>query len=296
MKTLNKKKMRVLTEIKKWGEFVKISHTIFALPFALAAMALASKESMGWPGWEIFVLIILCMFFARTSAMAFNRIVDRRIDASNPRTSNRHLPTGKISLQSAWVLCCGSGILFWATTWFINQICFYLAPVALAVIYFYSITKRFTNYTHFFLGLALALAPVGAWLAVTGHFSLTPILIGLAVVLWLFGFDIIYATQDYDFDKKSGLKSIVVKYGIKGSLNIAWAAHWIMWLVFLYLGWTMQFSFPYYIGLAVILVGFNYEHIIARKRDLNWVNIAFFKLNALISVVYLLSILLEIWI
>lgn len=296
--------MRILSEAKKWGDFVKISHTIFALPFALSAMVLASKETNGWPGWKLFLLIIFCMFFARTSAMAFNRIVDRKFDAKNPRTADRHLPKGKISLASAWTLCAASGIAFIATTFFISFTCFYLSPVALLTVYFYSLTKRFTNFTHIFLGLALSLAPVGAWLAVKGNFSVDPvesgiwipILMGLGVTLWLIGFDIIYATQDYDFDKESGLKSVVVKFGIPTSLKIAWTSHFMMWLAFLALGIMANMGWFYFSGLFLIFVGLNYEHIVARQRKLDWVNIAFFRLNALVSLIYLISILLEVWI
>lgn len=296
--------MRIISEAKKWGDFVKISHTIFALPFALSAMILASKETNGWPGWKLFVLIILSMFFARTSAMAFNRIIDRKFDADNPRTANRHLPQGQISLVSAWTLCTLSGLAFIGTTFFINTTCFYLSPVALITVYFYSLTKRFTNYTHIFLGLALALAPIGAWLAVKGSFSSNPadasiwipVLMGIGVTLWLIGFDIIYATQDYDFDKQSGLKSLVVKFGIPTALKIAWTSHFIMWMVFVALGILAGMGWFYFSGLCLILIGLNYEHIVAQKKKLDWVNIAFFRLNALISVVYLISILLEVWI
>lgn len=296
--------MRLFGEVKKWGEFVKISHTVFALPFALSAMVLASRDNHGWPGWLLFGQIILCMFLARTSAMAFNRIVDRKFDARNPRTANRHLPSGDISLTSALTLCASSAAGFIITTYFINQLCFFLSPVALITIYFYSLTKRFTHYTHLFLGVALSLAPVGAWLAVTGSFAtqpmesgiLVPILMGLGVTLWLFGFDIIYATQDYEFDKASGLRSAVVKFGVPGALRLAWISHWLMWIVFLALGIIAELGPIYFGGLVLIFIGFNFEHIVARKRELDWINLAFFRLNALISMVYLLSILLEVWI
>jgi 4-hydroxybenzoate polyprenyltransferase len=294
--------MRVITEISKWGEFVKISHTVFALPFALASMILASRANNGWPGWQLFVLILICMVTARTSAMAFNRIVDRDFDAANPRTRNRHLPAGQISLRSATLLCSLSAAAFITATWFINSLCFALSPIALATVYFYSLTKRFTSYTHLFLGIALALAPLGAWLAVKGNWGfqplssgiLIPLLMGLGVTLWLVGFDIIYATQDYDFDRETGLRSMVVRFGIPTALNIAWISHCIMWLCFLVLGLIAEMGFIYFSGMAIILVCMNYEHIVARNRNLDWVNLAFFKLNALISIVYLASILLEI--
>src|SRR5882757_72340 len=157
-----------LSSLRKWGSFVRFSHTVFALPFALAAMLVAARDNRGWPGWKVFGLILAAMVCARTCAMAFNRIVDRKFDALNPRTANRHLPAGQISLVSAIFLCALSGAGLIAASWLLNPLCFYLSPVALAVICFYSLTKRFTDYTHVFLGLALALAPVGAWLAVKG--------------------------------------------------------------------------------------------------------------------------------
>ena len=204
--------------INKWASFVRFSHTVFALPFALAAMVVAARDNRGWPGWRTFGLILAAMVCARTCAMAFNRIVDRKFDALNPRTANRHLPTGRISLFSAWTLCLSSGAGLVAASFFLNPLCFYLSPVALVVICFYSLTKRFTDYTHVFLGISLALAPIGAWLAVKG-WNISPLEIvqmttlALAVVLWLVGFDIIYALQDYEFDKSHGLHSLVVAWG-----------------------------------------------------------------------------------
>ena len=160
-----------LSLLKKWASFVRFPHTVFALPFALAAMAVAARDNRGWPGWRTFGLILAAMVCARTCAMAFNRIVDRKSDALNPRTASRHLPTGQISLFSAWTLCLLSGTGLIAASNFLNPLCFYLSPVALVVVCFYSLTKRFTDYTHVFLGLALALAPVGAWLAVKGEMA-----------------------------------------------------------------------------------------------------------------------------
>ena len=157
-----------LSALRKWGSFVRFSHTIFALPFALAAMVVAARDNRGWPGWRTFGLILAAMVCARTCAMAFNRIADRKFDALNPRTASRHLPTGQVSLASAVLLCLLSAAGLVAVSYLLNPLCFYLSPVALAVICFYSLTKRFTDYTHVFLGLALALAPVGAWLAVKG--------------------------------------------------------------------------------------------------------------------------------
>jgi 4-hydroxybenzoate polyprenyltransferase len=184
-------------EVKKWLEFVKFSHTVFALPFALASMLIAARDNRGWPGARVFLLILVAMACARTCAMAFNRIVDRKFDKDNPRTSLRHLPAGGISLMSAWTLWGVSAVGLVAASYFLNPICFYLSPVALIVVCSYSLTKRFTDFTHVFLGIAIALAPVGAWLAVRGNFDfmpiregfLVPLLLAVAVVFWLIGFD-----------------------------------------------------------------------------------------------------------
>src|SRR5579862_647372 len=202
--------------LRKYFEFVRFSHTVFALPFALASMVVAANANRGWPGWRTFLLILAAMVCARTVAMGFNRIVDRKFDALNPRTAQRHLPKGQITTASAWVLVCLSAAGLVVVTWGINPLCFRLSPVALLVVCFYSYTKRFTNFSHFFLGLALGIAPLGAWLAVRGTFDWPPIVLASAVVLWLVGFDIIYATQDYEFDKAHELHSLPVRLGVAG--------------------------------------------------------------------------------
>src|ERR1041385_2236916 len=211
-------RLKMFSSVKKWGSFIRFSHTVFALPFALAAMLVAARENRGWPGADKFLLILAAMVCARTCAMSFNRIADRKFDALNPRTKNRHLPAGEIRLPAALALWILSAAGFVAASFFLNRLCFYLSPVALIVICFYSLTKRFTDYTHVFLGLSLALAPVGGWLAVKGsavsalEIVQMTVLAG-AVVLWLVGFDMIYALQDYEFDRAHGLRSLVVAWG-----------------------------------------------------------------------------------
>jgi 4-hydroxybenzoate polyprenyltransferase len=283
----------MISVIQKWGGFVRFSHTVFALPFALAAMMVAARDHRGWPGWKTFGLILAAMVCARTCAMAFNRIVDRKFDALNPRTANRHLPSGQISLASAislWVLP-AAGLI--AASYFLNPLCFYLSPIALVVICFYSLTKRFTDYTHVFLGVALALAPVGAWLAVKGA-NVSPLEIlqmstlALAVVLWLTGFDIIYALQDYEFDKSQGLHSLVVAWGPKNALAAAFLAHMVMCGLLLAFGLLCRFRIAYLIGWFLIGGCLVLEHWIARRRSLNWINLAFFRLNALVSAIFLI--------
>jgi len=289
----------VFGAIRKWGEFVKFSHTVFALPFALASMAVAARENRGWPGWRVFLLILAAMVCARTCAMSFNRIVDRHFDALNPRTAGRHLPQGKISLAAAWTLWAASGAGLIVVSYFLNPICFYLSPVALVVVCFYSLTKRFTAYTHIFLGVALALAPVGAFLAVRGsdiHLQdgIALVVLALAVVCWLTGFDIIYALQDYEFDRAHGLKSLVVEWGPQNALIASFLAHMAMWGLLLAYGLLCRFRLGYLLGLLLILGCLVLEHWLARHRSLNWVQNAFFRLNALISGIFLVIVLAEV--
>jgi 4-hydroxybenzoate polyprenyltransferase len=282
-----------LSSLKKWGSFVRFSHTVFALPFALAAMMVAARTHRGWPGWKTFGLILVAMICARTCAMAFNRIVDRKFDALNPRTANRHLPAGQISLAGAIAFCVLSAAGLIVASYFLNPLCFYLSPVALIVICFYSLTKRFTDYTHVFLGIALALAPVGAWLAVRGaNVSTLEILqmttLSLAVVMWLVGFDIIYALQDYEFDKSHGLHSLVVAWGPTNALAAAFLVHMIMCGLLFAFGVLCGFRIAYLVGWFIIVGCLVLEHWIARRRSLNWINLAFFRLNALVSAVFLI--------
>jgi 4-hydroxybenzoate polyprenyltransferase len=289
----------MLSVIQKWGSFVRFSHTVFALPFALAAMLVATRDNRGWPGWKTFGLILAAMVCARTCAMAFNRIVDRKFDALNPRTAKRHLPSGEISLASAILLCALAAAGLIAASYFLNPLCFYLSPIALLMICFYSLTKRFTDYTHVFLGIALALAPVGAWLAVKGaDVSLLEILqmttLAFAVILWLVGFDIIYALQDYEFDKSHGLRSLVVAWGPKNALAAAFLAHMVMCGLLLAFGLLCRFRIAYLIGWFIIVGCLVLEHWIARRRSLNWINLAFFRLNALVGAVFLVVVAAEI--
>ncbi len=294
----------MFTLIQKWASFVKLSHTVFALPFALASMAIAARENRGWPGWRVFLLVLAAMVCARTCAMSFNRIVDRKFDAANPRTAKRHLATGEVSLSSAVALCILSAAGLIAAAWFLNPVCFYLSPVALFVVCFYSLTKRFTDYTHVFLGLALALAPIGAWLAVEGS-AITfwplaqsfflPLLLAVIVIFWLIGFDIIYAMQDYEFDRKQGLHSLVVAWGPQNALRAAFLSHVLMLLLLAAFGILARFrGIAFYAGLLVIIVCVLMEHFIARRRSLGWINNAFFRLNAVISIIFLVVTLAEV--
>ena len=289
----------IFSTFQKWGSFVRFSHTIFALPFALAAMCVAARDNRGWPGWRVFGLILVAMVCARTCAMAFNRIVDRKFDALNPRTANRHLPAGTISLPSAITLWLVSAVGVVAASYFLNPLCFWLSPVALVVVCFYSLTKRFTDYTHVFLGIALALAPVGAWLAVKGSdvspLEITQMLIlSGAVIFWLIGFDIIYAVLDHEFDKSHGLRSLVVAWGPKNALSAAFLAHVATCGLLLAFGLLCRFRIAYLVGWIIIAACLVTEHWIARRRSLNWINVAFFRLNAVVSAVFFVVVAAEV--
>jgi 4-hydroxybenzoate polyprenyltransferase len=299
----------MISLLSKWASFVKFSHTVFALPFALASMMLAARDQHGWPGWRVFLLVLAAMISGRTCAMAFNRIVDRRFDALNPRTAGRHLPAGAISMTSAVSLCLLSGAALVAASWMLNPLCFALSPVALFFICFYSLTKRFTDFTHVWLGIALAIAPVGAWLAVKGgveflpmidgklklsHSALVPLVLALSVLLWLFGFDIIYATQDYEFDRAQGLRSLVVRWGPKNALGVAFIAHLLLWILLAIFGALAAFRLAYWLGLMVIGALLLAEHLLARRRDTRSVNVAFFKLNGTISTLFLSLVAVEV--
>ena len=301
--------LRLFKQLWQVADFVKISHTVFALPFALASMALAARQHHGWPGWRTFSLVVAAMVGARTCAMAFNRIVDRHFDAANPRTAGRHLPTGRISLVTAWTLCLAGGAGLIASAALLNPVCLYLSPLALIIVCFYSLTKRFTDFTHIYLGIALALAPLGAWLAVKGNFeflpvvdgypslqdsAILPILMSITVVFWLIGFDLIYAIQDFDFDQRHGLHSLVVRWGVKNALQAAALAHLLMWLGLAILGLLARFWIAYIAGLLIILACLVIEHWLAGRRSLRWINSAFFRMNALISVVFLVTVVAEV--
>ena len=299
----------MISLLSKWASFVKFSHTVFALPFALASMMLAARDHRGWPGWRVFVLVLAAMVSGRTCAMAFNRIVDRRFDALNPRTAGRHLPAGAISMTSAVSLCLLSGAGLVAASWALNPLCFALSPVALFFVCFYSLTKRFTDFTHVWLGIALAIAPIGAWLAVKGgveflpmidgklklsHSAFVPLVMAMSVLLWLFGFDIIYATQDYEFDRRQGLRSLVVRWGPKNALGVAFIAHLLLWILLAIFGALAAFRLAYWLGLVVIGVLLLAEHLLARRRDTASINVAFFKLNGTISTLFLGLVAVEV--
>jgi len=270
-------------------KFIRFSHTIFALPFAAGSMIVAAR---GMPSGRIVLLILFAMVFARTAAMAFNRVADWEIDKENPRTAGRHkLVSKRVAWSLVWVPSAG----FVLVCWLINPLCFFLSPVALAIVFFYSLTKRFTSFTQFFLGLALAVSPVGAWLAVKGQFAVPPLVLALGVIFWLIGFDLIYAIQDYDFDKRKGLGSMVVKYGIPGSLRLAQIMHGILFICLILFGLASGLGTIYYAALVLVLGALIYEHRAASKLDLAGINQAFFESNAFVSLVFVLAVAADIF-
>ena len=265
---------------------IRFSHTIFALPFALGALVVAAN---GWPSLRILCLVVLCMVFARTAAMLFNRLVDWSLDQRNPRTASRHLLVSK-SVAITFLIFSSAG--FMASAAAINRLTFLLAPVALFVIFFYSLTKRFTSATHFFLGFALAVAPVGAWIAQTGRIDVAPLVLATGVICWVAGFDLIYATQDYDFDRREDIRSLVVKLGITRSLRLAQVLHLLTALALIGFGFAAKLGPVYFWSMALIAAALFYEHK-TEKRNVAGINRAFFQTNAFVSAIFLLAVCVD---
>jgi len=301
--------------VKNYLSLVKFSHTIFAMPFALIGFFLAvlkpeiSSFDKGYlpSSWSITVnsipyslwlklsLVILCMVFARSAAMAFNRYLDRSFDAKNPRTAIREIPKGIISASSALRFVIFNCIAFVVCTWFINPLCFFLSPVALLVVLGYSYTKRFTALCHIILGLGLSLAPIGAYLAVTGQFAVLPILFSFAVVFWVSGFDIIYALQDIDFDKSQQLYSIPAALGKAKALRVSELLHLLSAACVVFAGINGGFHWSYWIGVAVFTGMLIYQHSIVKPNDLTRVNIAFMTANGIASVVFAVFVIADLF-
>jgi len=284
------------TNVKNYLSLIKFSHTIFALPFALIGFFLATQHYEYSFSWSTLGLVLLCMVFARSAAMAFNRYIDRDIDEKNPRTIQREIPAGIIRPQSALLFVLLNCLLFVVTTYFINPLCFYLSPVALAVILGYSYTKRFTALCHFVLGVGLALAPVGAFVAVSEQFYLLPILYGFVVLFWVSGFDIIYALQDEGFDKSLDLHSIPTFLGKENALYFSGFLHLICAGILIYAGYYADFGLFYTIGTAIFLSLLFYQHTLVKPNDLSKVGLAFFTTNGIASVVFAFFVLLELFI
>lgn len=313
-----------MTKVKSYLSLIKFSHTIFAMPFAMIGFSLAviylfnrvftspaqlPEGFIGtavFPGgavsyhWSFFViklgLVILCMVFARSAAMAFNRYLDRHFDAKNPRTAVREIPSGLIRPGNALLFTILSSLLFIACTYFINRLCFYLSPVALAVVLGYSYTKRFTPFCHLVLGLGLSLAPIGAYLAVTGQFHWLPILFSGAVIFWVSGFDIIYALQDEEFDRSQQLYSIPAWLGKSQALRVSELLHLLSAACVILAGWYGGFGTLYWAGVAVFTVLLIYQHLLVKPNDLRKVNLAFMTTNGIASVVFAIFVIADLFI
>jgi len=316
-----------MTKVKSYLSLIKFSHTIFAMPFALIGFALGFLNVdkrihilTGWrrrildqhedyseiikyrlPGtyYEVamrFLFVIFCMIFARSAAMAFNRYLDRSFDANNPRTAVREIPSGIIKANNALVFTIVSSLLFVVCSFFINRLCFYLSPVALLVVLGYSYTKRFTPLCHLILGLGLSLAPIGAYLAVTGQFDLLPVMFSFSVLFWVSGFDIIYALQDEEFDKTNKLYSIPAWLGKPKALRVSELLHVFSAACVLFAGWLGNFGWLYWIGAAMFIGMLVYQHSIVKPNDLKRVNIAFMTANGIASVVFAIFVIADLFI
>lgn len=305
-----------MSTAKKYLSLVKFSHTIFAMPFALVGFFLglqvhyqnlslqsgidlvavdlySSSNSMQYV--VLLVLVILCMVFARSAAMAFNRYLDRHFDAKNPRTALREIPAGIISKENALRFVILNSVLFITCTFFINSICFFLSPLALFIILFYSYTKRFTALCHIVLGVGLGLAPIGAYLAISAEFAVLPVLFSFAVLFWVSGFDIIYSLQDEDFDKSQHLHSIPVAVGKKNALGISRIFHFLSAFFIIAAGFYGDFSFWYWLGVILFVSLLIYQHSIVKHNDLSRVNIAFMTTNGAASIVFAIFVLVDIF-
>ena len=313
-----------MSKVKSYLSLIKFSHTIFAMPFALIGFVMglnSGHTDFGVGAWILngtnnysytvqrkmdiailqqigisFLLVILCMVFTRSAAMAFNRYLDRSFDAKNPRTAIREIPAGVIKANNVLLFTIANCLLFIACTLFINKLCFFLSPVALLVVLGYSYTKRFTPLCHLILGLGLSLAPIGAYLAVTGRFDLLPILFSFTVLFWVSGFDIIYALQDEEFDKENKLYSIPAWLGKAKALRVSQVLHFFTAACVLYAGWLGNFGWLYWIGAAIFIGMLVYQHSIVKPNDLKRVNIAFMTANGIASVVFAIFVIADLFI
>jgi 4-hydroxybenzoate polyprenyltransferase len=282
----------MIARLRTYASFVRFSHSVFALPFALAGALLASRQvpiTRAVVGW-----ILVAMVAARSAAMAFNRLVDARMDALNPRTANRELPRGTMTSREAIVFVLAASAVFVVAAAQLNSICFALSPVALAIVFWYSLAKRYTTWTQLFLGLAMAVAPVGGWLAVGGRGGWEPWLLAAAIGTWVGGFDVLYACQDLDFDRAHGLRSIPVRFGISGSLTISRAMHVLAIACLTALGFVAPLGAVYFVGVGAVAAMLVYEQSLVRADDLSQVKRAF-DLNGYVGILYLLVLVVSLY-
>ncbi|MDR6733254.1 UbiA-like polyprenyltransferase [Sphingobacterium sp. 2149] len=281
--------------MKKYLSLVLFAHSVFALPFAFIGFFLALHTTEYAFSWKLLVLMLVCMVTARNAAMAFNRYLDRDIDAINPRTAMRDIPAGKISASNALVFTIVNSLIFIGATYFINSLCFMLSPVALFVVLFYSYTKRITPLCHLVLGAGLGLAPIGAYMVITGQFATVPVLYGFAVLTWVSGFDIIYALQDEAFDRENQLNSIPVWLGTKGAMRVSECLHVLSFIFILIPAFLMPVGWIYYLGVIFYAALLIYQHTLFSSTDLSRVNRDFMTTNGYASVLFALFYLLDIW-
>jgi 4-hydroxybenzoate polyprenyltransferase len=276
------------TRIRTVLEMIKFEHSVFALPFALVGALLAAREAGGLPTWRQILWIVIAMVGARSAAMTMNRIADIEYDRRNPRTANRALPKGELSVGFAAAFTVAASALLVLAAWQLNPLALKLSPVALAVLFFYSYTKRFTSWSHFVLGFCLGISPAAAWIAIRGSLDWRMLILCAAVTLWVGGFDVLYACQDVEFDKVAGLYSIPKKFGIAKALLIARAMHIAMTGLLVWLAWSFTLAWPAWVGIAAVSALLIYEHSLVKPDDLSKMNAAFFTVNGYISLLFLL--------
>jgi 4-hydroxybenzoate polyprenyltransferase len=277
------------SRIKTVLEMIKFEHSVFALPFALTGALLAARWTRhGWPSMRQILWIIVAMVAARSAAMTMNRIVDLRYDRENPRTQQRALPTGALTLQFAWLFTLVAVAAFFLAAWQLNSLALKLAPLAIAILFFYSFTKRFTNWSHLFLGFALGISPAAAWIAVTGSLDPRMLILCAAVTLWVGGFDVLYACQDIEYDRRAGLYSVPKKFGIAKALLIARGMHIAVVALLAWLAFSFSLPWPAWVGIAVVASLLSYEHSLVKADDLSKLDAAFFAVNGYISMLFLL--------
>lgn len=278
----NKSRIRTVLEM------IKFEHSVFALPFALVGALLAARAAGGLPTWRQIAWIVVAMVGARSAAMTMNRIADLDYDRRNPRTANRALATGRLSVGFAWAFTMAASALLVAAAWQLNRLALELSPVALAILFLYSYTKRFTSWSHFVLGFCLGISPAAAWIAIRGSLDWRMLILCAAVTLWVGGFDVLYACQDVEFDKAAGLYSIPKKYGIARALWFARAMHIVMVGLLGWLAWSFRLGWLAWAGIAVVAALLIYEHSLVKSDDLSKINAAFFTVNGYISLLFLL--------
>jgi 4-hydroxybenzoate polyprenyltransferase len=279
---MSKSRIRIVLEM------IKFEHSVFALPFALVGALLAARANGGLPTWRQILWIVVAMVGARSAAMTMNRIADREYDRRNPRTANRALPAGELSVGFAWAFTILASAVLVIAAWQLNRLALELSPVALLILFFYSYTKRFTSWSHFVLGFCLGISPAAAWIAIRGSLDARMLILCAAVTLWVGGFDVLYACQDVEFDRAAGLHSIPKRLGIAKALLFARAMHVVMIALLAWLAWSFHLAWPAWAGIAVVAALLAYEHSLVKPNDLSKMNAAFFAVNGYISLLFLL--------